>query len=107
VALFLLTAGVLWLFRDSLLVRFHLRALHRAEQQMFAPPPSTLPQQVLAFLTRRSSWEAWSEARDYHEQALVRLGYLSRQEFSFTNRSLNAMQLWTNAQSFSSRRNSD
>jgi len=70
----LLTAGVLWLFRDSLAVHYHLRALHRAEQEMFAPPPSTLRQQVLAFLTRRPSWGAWSEARDYHEQALVRLG---------------------------------
>jgi len=35
--------------------------------------------------------------RDLREEALVRLGYLSRQEFSFTNRTLNAMQLMTNA----------
>jgi hypothetical protein len=95
----LLTAGVLWLFRDSLRVQYHLRAERHAGQQMFAPKPSTLGQQVVAFLLHRPSWEAWSKVREDHEDALVRLGYLSRQEFSFTNRTLNAMQLMTNARS--------
>src|SRR5258705_11094654 len=93
----LLTAGVLWLFRDSLRVHYHLRAERHAGQQMFAPQPSTFGQQVVAFLLRRPSWEAWSKAREDHEEALVRLGYLSRKEFSFTNRTLNAMQLMTTA----------
>ena len=96
-----LTAGVLWLSRDSLrvqyLVQYHLRAERHAGQEMFAPAPSTFGQQVVAFLLRRRSWEALSKAREDHEEALVRLGYLSRQEFSFTNRTLNAMQLMTNA----------
>ena len=103
VATLLLTASVLWLFRDFLRVQYHIRAERHAGQQMFAPAPSTFRQQVVAFLLRRPSWEAWSKSRDGHEEALVRLGYLSRQEFSFTNRTLNAMQLWTNAQRFSSR----
>ncbi len=100
----LFTAVVLWLFRDSLRVQYHLRAERLAGQQMFAPAPSTFGQQVVAFLLRRPSWEGWSRAREDHEEALVRLGYLSRQEFSFTNRTLNAMQLMTNARlSFSTR----
>jgi hypothetical protein len=93
----LLTVGVLWLFRDSLRVQYHLRAERLAGQQMFASAPSTFGKQVVAFFLRRPSWEAWSKTREDHEEALVRLGYLSRQEFSFTNRTLNAMQLMTNA----------
>src|SRR5882672_9472113 len=54
-----LTAGVLWLSRDSLrvqyLVQYHLRAERHAGQEMFAPAPSTLGQQVVAFLLRRPS----------------------------------------------------
>src|SRR5439155_18781456 len=57
----LLTAGVLWLFRDSLRVQYHLRAERLAGQRMFAPAPSTFGQQVVAFLLRRPSWEAWSK----------------------------------------------
>jgi len=94
---FLLTAGVLWLFRDSLRVQYHLRVERLAGQQMFAPAPSTFEKQVVAFLLRRPSSQAWSRAREAHEEALVRLGYLSRQEFSLTNRTLNAMRLVTNA----------
>lgn len=100
----LLAASVLWLFRDPLRVQYHFRAERHAGQQMFAPQPSTFGQQVVAFLFRRPSREAWSKAREDHEEALVRLGYLSRQEFSFTNRTLNAMQLMANARSaFSTR----
>jgi len=93
----LLTAVVLWKFRDSLRVQYHLRAERHASQQMFAPAPSTFGQRVMALLLRRPSWEAWSKVREDHEEALVRLGYLSRQEFSFTNRTLNAIQLMTDA----------
>jgi hypothetical protein len=100
----LLTAGVLWLFRDSLKVHYHLRAERHAGQQMFVPAPSTFGGQLLAFLVRRPSWEVWSKVREDHEEALVRLGYLARQEFSFTNRTLNATQLLTSARSgFSTR----
>jgi len=95
--LLLLTASVPWLFRDFLRVQYHLRAERRAAKQMFAPAPSTFVQQIVAFLLRRPSSQGWSKAREDHEEALVRLGYLSRQEFSFTNRTLNATQLLTKA----------
>src|ERR1017187_8743139 len=94
----LLTAGVLCLFRDALRVEYHLGALRHAEQRMFAPQPCTFPQQVMALLVRRPSWEDWSALRSRHEDALIRMGYLARREFPLTNPQLTAGQLARNAQ---------
>jgi len=94
----LLTAGVLWVFRDSLKVHYHLGALRNAEKKMFAPPPSTFPQQVTAFLFRRPPREGWLELYSRHEEALVRIGYFARGEFPLKNQQITAVQLSTNAQ---------
>ena len=106
----ILVAGVVYLGRHALRVRYHLWALRGDEQRILAPvkSPVTFVGKLSALLSEvlrtRRSWEDWLKDRDHHEEALVRLGYLSRQEFSFTNRTLNAMRLMTNAQSrFSTR----
>ena len=106
----ILVAAVLYLSRDALRLRYHLWALRGDERMMFAPvkSPTTfvgklsaLPSELLR--SSRSS-EDWSKDRDNQEEVLVHLGYLSRQEFSLTSRTLNAVQLMTNAQSrFSTR----
>jgi hypothetical protein len=44
-------------------------------------------------------WQDWTHTRAVHEDALLGLGYLSRLEFPFTNRTLNAYQLIKTAQS--------
>jgi len=85
-------------------MRYHLWAFRANAQMMFTPrkSPTTFFGELSEML--RPRWEDCSKACDHHEEALLRLGYLSRQEFSFTNRTLNAMQLMTNAQSrFSTR----
>ena len=90
----ILVAGVVCLGTGALRVRYHLWALHRAERTMFNH--GTLAGEFPALF---SGYRDWSQARDHHEESLVHLGYLSRQEFPFTNRTLNAVQLMTNAQS--------
>jgi hypothetical protein len=97
-ATLLLMTGALWLSRDSLRARYHLSGLRHAEQQMFAPQPSTFRQQAVAFLFRRPSWEGWAAIRSRHEDALIRMGYFDRREFPLTNQHLTAVQLLTNAQ---------
>src|SRR6266436_179745 len=98
----ILVAGVVYLDRDALRGRYRLLALRGDEQRMFAPAksPVTFVGKLSALLSEvlrtRRSWEDWLKDRDHHEEAVVRLGYLSRQEFSFTNRTLNAMRLMTN-----------
>src|SRR6267378_4531951 len=100
----LFVAVVLYFSRDALQIRYHLWALREAERMMFIKSPGTFFGKLSEVLRPRHSWKDWSKACDHHEEALVRLGYLSRQEFSFTNRTLNAVQLKTNAQSrFSTR----
>ena len=94
----LLTAGVLWVFRDALKVQYHLGALRNAEKEMFAPQPSTFPQQVMAFLFRRPPREGWAALCSRHEDALVRIGYFARREFPLKNQQITAVQLSTNAQ---------
>jgi hypothetical protein len=94
----LLTASALWLCRDSLRARYHLRALRHAEQQMFAPRPSTFLHGVADFLLRRPNWQGWDAIRSHHEDALIRMGYFASREFPLTNQHITAVQLLTNAQ---------
>jgi hypothetical protein len=96
--------GVLYLRRDALRVRYHLWVLQGAEQALATPrkSPTTFFGAFSEML--RPRWEDCEKAFERHEEALVRLGYLSRQEFLFTSRTLNAAQLMTNAQArFSTR----
>lgn len=66
---------------------------------MFNRGKGTLAGGFSDLFSGHSGYQDLAEAFDLHEEALVRLGYLSRQEFPFTNRALNARQLWTNAHS--------
>src|ERR1041385_722035 len=92
-------AAVLYGNRDALRIRYHLWALRGNAQMMLAPrkSPTTFFGVLSEMLTPR--WEDCSKACDHHEEALIRIGYLSRQEFLFTNGTLNAVQLMTNAES--------
>jgi hypothetical protein len=92
-AALVLTASALWLSRDSLRIHYHLQALRGAERQMFAPAPSTFPQQAAAFLLRRPNWEGFEAIRKQHEDALIGMGYFARQEFPLTNQHIDAAQL--------------
>jgi hypothetical protein len=98
----ILVAGIAYLGRDGLRVCYHRLALYRVERGMVyqARPPRTLVQWIPASMA-----EPWTtphllmwEKFWHHEDALVKLGSLARHEFPFTNESLNASQLWTNAQ---------
>ena len=96
--------GALYLRGHVLRVRYHLWALQRAEQTLAAPRKS--PKAFFGVFSEmlRPRWEDCEKAFEHHEEALVRLGHLSRQEFLFTSRTLNAVQLMTKAQSrFSTR----
>ena len=95
----ILVAVVVCCNSEALRVRYHLWALRRAERGMFRPANSSGTFVGVLSDSLSRSWEYWSKDRDRHEEALLRLGYLSRQEFPFTNRTLSARQLFTNAQS--------
>ena len=94
-----LFAIVLYANRSVLRVRYHRWAFRVNTQMMFADqkPPTTFVGTLSAIL--KPKWEACSQASGRHEEALLRLGYLSRQEFPFKSRTLNAIQLVTNAHS--------
>lgn len=112
VAATILAAGIGYVNRDALRARYHFGALRVIARILVsgANPPRTFVEKLqMGFLHTLSSkrpHQEWWKCRDHHEEALVRLGYLSRHEFAFTNqtRAFNAVQLMTNAQSrFSTR----
>jgi len=95
IAACLIVGGALFLFRDYLRVYYHRTAIQALERSAF---PRTFTDKLFAGLTRSQTSEAWWENRRHHEDALIRLGYLTREEFLLTNKQFTAGQLVRNAE---------
>ena len=88
---------------DSYQIRYHLAALQRAGHilEMFAGfAPQTLSDRVyraFRLLNRKDTNSSYGESCLKHQEALLRLGYLTRQEFAFPTQALAAAEFRTNA----------
>src|SRR5436190_2397645 len=95
-----LVAGIACLRPDALRIWYHRLSLNRVEMGMYYQmnPPKTFPQWISSLMVEPWNSSSLWEKLGHEEDALVRLGYLGRYEFPFTNRTLNAIQLRDTAQ---------
>jgi hypothetical protein len=98
IAVCLVIAGALFLFRDNLRVYYHRTAIQTLQRRAFTPTfTDRLTDRLFPGLTPNQTSEVgseiWWENRRHHEDALIRLGYLTREEFVITNKQFTAGQL--------------
>ena len=85
---------------DTLRIRHHVAAMQRAGRMLdvlAGAVPQTLSDRVTRILSLDPSNSHWSDSYNHHEDALIRLGYLTRREFPFSRGTFTEDELRTNA----------
>jgi hypothetical protein len=87
---------------DTLRIRYNVAAMRRAEHMaevLAGVVPQTRRDRVTrlsAMLLRKDTNSGWSDSHSHHRDALVRLGYLTSQEFAFSGGAFPTGKFYTN-----------
>jgi len=87
-------------FRDDVRIQYHLDRMQRAGHLLdvlAGKVPQTRRDRVTRLLSWPDTHSRWAETFQQHQDALLRLGYLTRQEFPFSRGALTTDELLTNA----------
>jgi hypothetical protein len=86
--------------RDEARIQYHLHQMQRAGhllEVLAGKVPQTRHDRVTRLLSWPDTNSHWADIYQHHEDALIRLGYLTRQEFPFSRGAFTSDELLTNA----------